>query len=194
MPGYKKFCDADLVLFLIEGDEKAFTEMYRRHWQSMFNSAYKRLQNTAQSQDIVQNIFADLWERKGDVYIENLQAYLHTAVRFQVFKQSTRQPENSSLFETFEATIAASCQTDDALLENEALHLLKLWIAALPEKRREIFLLHYFENHPTNEIATLLDISQKTVQNQLNTATSAIRSRLERILFLDIIAFSIFFN
>ena len=98
MPGYKKFCDADLVVFLIEGDEKAFTELYRRHWQNMFNSAYKRLHNTAQSQDIVQNIFADLWERKGDVYIENIQAYLHTAVRFQVFKQSSRQPENSSLF------------------------------------------------------------------------------------------------
>lgn len=191
---YRKFCDEELVALLMEGDEPAFTELYRRHWQNLFNTAYKRLQNLEQSQDIVQNIFADLWERKGQVAIENIQAYLHTAVRFQVFKQTGRQPQNSGFLQGFEEQLTASCQTDEALLENEVLDLLKFWIAALPTKRREIFLLHYFEDRPTYEIATQLDISQKTVQNQLNTAAQTLRSQLKKILFFQFMALTSFFE
>lgn len=191
---YRTFCDKELIDLLKVGDESAFTELYRRHWQSMFNGAYKRLQDTEQSQDIVQNIFTDLWERRGEVEIDNLPAYLHTAVRFQVIKQTTRQPQNSGFLNAFETTLTSSGQTDDALLENEVLDLLKLWIAALPEKRRAIFLLYYFEDRSTSDIALHLEISQKTVQNQLNTATTTLRSRLEKILFFDLLAFSIFFD
>lgn len=191
---YRKFCDEELVIFLMEGDEQAFTELYRRHWQNLFNTVYKRLQNLEQSQDIVQNIFADLWERRGQVNIENIQAYLHTAVRYQVFKHVNRQSDSCGFLNDFEEKLAASCQTDEGILENEALDLLKFWIAALPPKRREIFLLHYMEDFPTYEIASQLDISQKTVQNQLNTAAHTLRSQLKKILFFEFMALSILFD
>lgn len=190
---YGNFTDKQLTDLLRDGDEIAFTVLYRRHWQGMYNASYKRLKNTALCQDIVQNIFTDVWERRNEIDIENLQAYLHTAVRFQVIKLTTRQPQNSDFFCALEMTLTSPGQADDALLEREVLELVQLWIAALPEKRREIFLLHYFHDRSTSDIARDLDISQKTVQNQLNTATTALRLQLHKILFLYLIAFSTLF-
>ncbi len=74
--------------------------------------------------------------------------------------------------------------TDDLVLEKEILALMRVWIAALPAKRREIFLLHYTEDLTTKEISEYLGISQKTVQNQLNTASQALRFRLAHFLSL----------
>ncbi len=186
--------DLELYSLAKSGDENAFTMLYRRHWQSLFNGAYKRLQCKDQSQDIVQNIFIDFWERRNSVDVGNVQAYLHTAVRFQVFKYTARQPQNAQLLNSFEASLAAAGHADDAVLEEEIRTLLSLWIEALPFKRREIFLHHYFEGLSTSEIATRLNIARKTVQNQLNTATIELRTKFDKILCLDLIAFAIFFQ
>lgn len=188
MRPYSDLSDKALTSLLREGDETAFTELYRRYWQSMFNAAYKRLQDEAQAQDIVQNIFTDLWARKEKREIDNPAAFLHTAVRFQVIKLATRQPDQSYFLQNIEKTLASSGRADDALLEDEAQDLLKHWIAALPEKRREIFLLRYFNDCSTSDIAAQLEISQKTVQNQLNTASTALRTRLREVLSLNFLA------
>lgn len=186
--------DLELYSLAKSGDENAFTKLYRRHWQSLFNGAYKRLQCKDQSQDIVQNIFIDFWERRNSLDVGNVQAYLHTAVRFQVFKYTARQPQNARLLHSFEASLAAAGHADDAILEEEILTLLSLWINALPLKGREIFLQHYFEGLSTSEIAARLDIAQKTVQNQLNTATAELRMKFDKILCIDLVAFAIFFQ
>jgi len=57
----------------------------------------------------------------------------------------------------------------------------------LPEKRREIFTMYYMEELSSAQIAELLGISQKTVQNQITTATNHIREQLFKILFLVLI-------
>lgn len=186
--------DLELYSLAKSGDESAFTMLYRRHWQSLFNGAYKRLQCKDQSQDIVQNIFIDFWERRNSLNVCNVQAYLHTAVRFQVFKFTARQPQNAQLLHNFEASLAATGHADDGVLEEEVQTLLSLWIEALPGKRREIFLQHYFEGLSTSQIAERLNITQKTVQNQLNTATIELRTKFDKILCLDLIALSIFFQ
>jgi len=70
------------------------------------------------------------------------------------------------------------------LLEKEVGILIELFIKALPEKRRKIFILHYFEGLSTAKISIQLNISQKTVQNQLTTATHALKFRLTHLFLL----------
>ncbi|PWJ55623.1 RNA polymerase sigma-70 factor (ECF subfamily) [Dyadobacter jejuensis] len=173
-----------LIQLLAVGDGSAFSELYRRNWKSMFDSAYKRLSDRDLCQDIVQNIFVDLWERKGQVEIGDVEAYLHTAVRFQVLKQITRKPEKSYFLDQLPQTLISTRHADDAVIYNELNGLLQAWIKALPPKRREIFLMHYFEGRNTSEIASSLDISQKTVQNQLHTATQGLKGHLTNILHI----------
>ncbi len=184
---YKNHTEQELTALLREGDETAFVEIYRRNWQRMYNTAYKRLKDAYQCEDIVQNIFTDLWERRTEILIGNLQAYLQTAVKFQVIKYSTRTSNVSPFVDILETTIVSTGNADDPIIENELLELVRLWVAALPEKRREIFVLYYMEEHPSDRIAELLGISQKTVQNQLATATNALRSQLSKVLLICLI-------
>lgn len=179
--------DHALFDLLKQGDEVAFGKIYTLYWIELYNAAYKRLPEKEKCQDIIQNIFTDLWNRKAELDLENPVAYLHTAVRFQVLKHIARSPKNSFFGESFENKLISPLQADGILLEKEVAELITLFIKALPEKRRKIFVMHYFEGLSTVKIAFELNISQKTVQNQLTVATQALRLRLTH-LFLFVSA------
>ena len=183
----------DIYLFdlLKQGDEAAFSKIYKLYWAELYNAAYKRLPEKEKCQDIIQNVFADLWNRKAELDLQKPLAYLHTAVRFQVLKHLYKDRRNNSFNTVFEEKLISPLQTDGALLEKEVGVLIELFIKALPEKRRKIFLLHYFEGLSTAKISVQLDISQKTVQNQLTTATHALKFRLTHLFLL---MFLLYFN
>lgn len=176
----------DIYLFdlLKQGDEGAFSKIYKLHWTELYNAAYKRLPEKEKCQDIIQNVFADLWNRKAELDLQKPLAYLHTAVRFQVLKHLYKNSRNNSFNTVFEERLISPLQTDGALLEKEVRVLIELFIKALPEKRRKIFLLHYFEGLSTAKISIQLNIAQKTVQNQLTTATHALKFRLTHLFLL----------
>ena len=187
MAAYDTLTDLELTELLRQGNERAFTSIYRRHWNEVYLSAYNRLRDRTQCQDLVQNVFTTLWDRRDDADIHNLAAYLHTAARFQAIKFAGRQRGSSILLDTFEELMASPEQTDDLLIEKELLHLLHLFVDALPAKRRAIFIMRYTDNRTTAEIAEEMGIAQKTVQNQLNNAEIALRTRLAHILSLSVL-------
>lgn len=165
----------------------AFGLIYQKFWPSLYNAAYKRLRDKDLCKDVVQNVFTDLWQRRTQVDIKNLAAYLHTAVRFQVYTISVKQPATTELFNALEEILISPFGSDENIINEELRRIVDSWIRALPEKRRKIFILHYYEELSTNDIAVRLNISQKTVQNQLNTATSYIRARFAHFLSVSLI-------
>lgn len=181
---YQNHSEQELSALLRTGDREAFVEIYRRNWRSLYNAAFRRLQDEPLCEDLVQNVFTDLWERRDEIVIENLPAYLHTAVRFQVIKCAARAHPVFPLVGDLESRLLSPLRAEDPLIEQETLDLVKLWVAALPEKRREIFLMYYTEELSSAKIAELLGVSRKTVQNQIAAATSRIRDQLSKVLFL----------
>lgn len=186
--------DDALFDLLKQGDEAAFVKIYNLYWVELYNAAYKRLPEKEKCQDIIQNVFTDLWNRKAELDLEKPLAYLHTAVRFQVLKHIARSPRNSFFGKSFENELISPLQADGILLEREVGLLLELFIKALPEKRRNIFIMHYFEGLSTSKIAFELNISQKTVQNQLTTATQALRLRLTHLFLVVSVLISAIFK
>ncbi|NGF56698.1 sigma-70 family RNA polymerase sigma factor [Parapusillimonas sp. SGNA-6] len=177
-------CDNELLLGLKAGNQKSFSDIYEKYWKNLYNSAYKRLKNNEKSKDVVQNVFTSLWDRRQEVTIHNLSAYLHTSVKFQVYKQAIKAPQVAEFLEAFENILVSPVNTEDDVLEKEILGLIKAWIEALPPKRKKIFLLHYEDGVSTDQIAEILGISRKTVQNQLNTVSHTLRIRLSQLLAL----------
>ena len=92
---FVSYHDNELVHLLLHDDKNAFDELYRRYWPILYNAAFKRLKSNVLSKDITQEVFIDLWLRRGKVEIENVQAYLLTAVRFQVLKMISREKNNT---------------------------------------------------------------------------------------------------
>ncbi|HEY0669317.1 MAG TPA: sigma-70 family RNA polymerase sigma factor [Sphingobacteriaceae bacterium] len=173
---YKTTPDNDLLLLLKQDDRYAFEELYERHWLSLYNVAYKRLKEREASKDIVQDVFADFWLKRNTKEISKLLPYLHTAVRYKIYTLLAKGHATTHFIEPFENMMASPFTADGYLADKELKSVFSYWLQTLPEKRREIFRLRYIEEISTQDIGTKLNISQKTVQNQLGIAFQNLRN------------------
>ncbi|MRG44207.1 RNA polymerase sigma-70 factor [Chitinophaga sp. SYP-B3965] len=187
MPTYN---EQHLLQLLSQSNAEAFETLYASYWESLYNAAYKRLRNEDQCKDVVQDVFTDLWTRRETLAIENLGAYLHTAVRFQVLKLINKRSTTDAFTDPFESVIISYLNADGKIREKELSRIIHAWMEELPRKRREIFLLHFEQERSTKEIALQLNISQKTVQNQLGTAVQSLHAHIA-IQLLLIVASSV---
>lgn len=185
----KNFTEKQLLLLMAEGDKESFSVIYRNYWHELYCEAYKRLGNKEQSEDIVEEIFISLWERRINLQIENLSAYLYTAVRYRVYNYVARNRITDKFYEPFETLVSPS-GADAIMIGKELEQLARIYIDALPKKRKKIFALYFDENLSTREIAEQLNISQKTVQNQLGTAMNGLRACILPMVLCLICLFS----
>ena len=184
----------DITLFslLKQGNEQAFEVIYRRHWKVLFDAAYRRLPEKEKCQDIIQNIFVDLWHRRDALEIEKPLAYLHGAVRFQVLKSLSKAHLNVNFYTSFENDIISPLKADETLLTKEAKYLLQLFLATLPKKRRKIFTMYYFEGFKSSDIAMAFNISEKTVKNQLSEAGRLLKLRITQLFLVFLVLIFLF--
>jgi len=76
--------DESLLNSLINNDRKALEEIFNLYWSRLYFYAYKILKGKDICEDIVQEIFIDLWSRKNEINISNLSSYLYTAVNYKI--------------------------------------------------------------------------------------------------------------
>ncbi|HET6996267.1 MAG TPA: RNA polymerase sigma-70 factor [Chitinophagaceae bacterium] len=170
------YTDKELLQRMAGDDRTAFTILYNRYWLSLYDAAYKRLKNAEQSEDIVQELFVRLWVKRTELEIQNLTAYLHTAIRYRVLSYIERHVLDDSFYEKFDLIESYLDEsTDNRLLANDLMSLIEAYIKTLPERRREILIKRMRENMTVKEIAADMNISPKTVQNQLTKALQGLR-------------------
>ncbi|BAU54862.1 RNA polymerase sigma factor [Mucilaginibacter gotjawali] len=179
---YNTLTDCELADLLNEGDEEAFNHIYKRFWKKIYNETYKRLKDTEIAGDIVQDVFADLWIKRHSRKIENLNAYLITAARYQVFMQYKKASVKSFFEQPLELLNHPSLFADSIQEVKELKDCINEWMSLQPEKRREVFRLKFIEDKSTREISEVLNISQKTVQNQFTISLHSLRSTLSKLL------------
>jgi len=184
---YSVHTDAELLSLLKQDDARAFGELYDRHSLSLFDIAYKRLKDRQTSEDIVHDVYTDLWDKRHTRDIQNLLPYLHTATRNAIYTLLSKGRATAHFVEPFEDMAVSGLTADGFLNSREIQELLVLLMNTLPKKRREIFRLRYLEGHTTKEISEELDISQKTVQNQLLNAVNSFTPNLREILGIIIL-------
>ncbi|HMI63407.1 MAG TPA: sigma-70 family RNA polymerase sigma factor [Puia sp.] len=179
--------DDELILQIRQDNREAFSSIYKRYWKELYNDAYHRTRNREKAEDIVQNVFADLWLKPDKQQIANLGVYLHTAVKFQFYKSVSRQKGPSAYLDYLDVLLYSSANADDLVREKEIAKVIELWLQALPERRRKIFLMRYAQDMSTNEIAKKLGISRNTVQAQLHTASQSLTVRLAQFLTVMVV-------
>lgn len=182
MTHYPTTTDELLLRSIREDDILAYEELYKRHWQLLYNTAYKRLKNQEQCKDTIQDVFTDLWQRRKQLVIQNAGAYLHTAVRFQIFKLITRGQQVHNFMGLLDVIVLSPDHADNHINEKEIRELVLLWADTLPRKRRKVFLLHYNQSLTTKEIALELKITQKTAQNHLKISLNDLKTHLSKVV------------
>jgi RNA polymerase sigma-70 factor (ECF subfamily) len=143
--------------------------------------AYNVVRDRYVSEDIVQEIIVQLWMKRSVIQINRLDAYLYSAVRYQVFKVIRSYKVIESL-KTEE--ISGVNDADQMLMKKDVQKLLDEGISQLPVKCREVFTLSRKDHLSTKEIAVRLGIAPKTVENQLTIALRRLRSMMSHLLLL----------
>ena len=167
--------DALLLQQIAEGHAKSFELLYEKYWEIAYSDAYKRLKDTDQAKDIVQEIFTSIWLRRETLVIGNVSAYLKIAVRNKVFKVLAKQKLTHPYFNFLETMPAASHQPDANLLWQEFFSSYEALLNTLPAAKQTIFRLRFQEDLSTADIAHRLGLSRKTVQNQIGRAIEHLR-------------------
>lgn len=173
-----QYNDMALVSMLRQGDIVAFDAIYKKYIIVLLDIAYKRLGDKSLSEDLVQNVFMRLWHRRDQICIDNLTAYLHTSVRYEVLNHVTRNKALYGLNEPFELIMTASETADERILSRDILKLVVAFAETLPPKRKEVFLRYIRLQHSTGEIAQQMNISQKTVQKHLKIALNDFKTQI----------------
>ncbi|MEO9020786.1 MAG: RNA polymerase sigma-70 factor, partial [Ginsengibacter sp.] len=188
--GYQTYNNNVLLDLLSKGDELAFAEVYNRFWQKLFAIAYNRLKEMQTAEDIVHDVFISLWANREKVTIESLENYLATAAKYMVLakikkKERERIYNNSATHQVpvFELPIESS------LHYKYILEIVKTEVEKLPERCRLIFKYSRNEGMPVKQIATELNISPKTVENQLHKALKQLKLATKIFLHSFLILF-----
>jgi RNA polymerase sigma-70 factor (ECF subfamily) len=180
--------DSYLLARLQEGCRDSFNILYERYWETVYRNAFRILQSRDRAQDITQDIFIQLWLRRDKLEIANIPAYLHTSVRNRVLnfleKERYYVPIEQLLYDNEHRTGDAA---DLAVLQHELLNAYHALVDSLPVQRKKIFSMYYDEGLSTGEIARQLNLSRKTVQNQLGRAASMLRTNLSNLFLLAVI-------
>ncbi|PSL19509.1 RNA polymerase sigma factor [Dyadobacter jiangsuensis] len=166
------------------GDYLAFGSIYERYWARLFNAAYKRTGDEDSAKDITQDIFLQLWQRRQELEIDNLPAYLLTSVRNNVFKYMEKQQRYIPISELVEQLLSSGEYTDGQLATTELMARFTTLLERLTPSQQEIFRLRFEEEMGTMDIARRLNIAQKTVQNQLTRSVAQIRQAIGLIAIM----------
>ena len=170
--------DENLLDLLKTNSREAFTEIYKRYWDRMYIVAYNKLGNTEDAEEIIQDIFLDLWKRRKTLEIsKTLEGYLATAVKYKVInwmavKNRIIREELNDAHENILFTQPGWIDFADFQKQ------LTDTVERLPEKCRLVFKLSRSEGLSHKEIASRLGIAKKTVESHLSRALSSLRSAL----------------
>lgn len=177
--------EEQLTILLRQGDGAAFKEIYDTYAPKLYHAAYNIVRNKEECEDIIQELFADLWLKKNTIHItSSLRGYLFITVKNKILMRirSQKIKLNTDALEF----LADANTTDSLLLEKDLKVRLAEEIGQLPQKCGQIFKLSRNEQLSNKEIAVKLDVSVKTVENQISIAIKRLRSSMGDFLMLII--------
>ncbi len=171
--------DEKLVQALQAGDQSAFQQLFRRHYPSACQAIRRFLPNRAIIEDLAQDVFVRLWERRDQLNIQtSFGAYLRRSAINEALMYLRRQKKNNASELDEARLLAASDNAHDVMVGADLQQQIRQAIDSLPPRCRTIFLLSRHEEMSYREIAERLTISIKTVENQMVKALRILREQL----------------
>jgi RNA polymerase sigma-70 factor (ECF subfamily) len=185
--------DHSITNLLAKRDESAFEQVFKTHFKNLHAYAMTLLKDEDEAEEIVQQVFFKLWDRAENLTVSgSVAAYLYRAVH----NESLNYLKHLKVRSEHQLHVAHSMKnrTEHSAGKMITKELEKKFQAALnelPEQCRTIFQLSRFEEMKYREIADKLDISVKTVENQMGKALKQLRVKLVEFLPLLFLFFNI---
>ena len=155
-----------------------FEDCFKNYYKQLVVFAHKMVQRQDIAEDIVQQVFMSIWEHLEDVDVEKgILAYLYQSTRNRCLNHF-RSAYHSTTVHVEEHSIQQEAAPGTGVETKELFAQIQAAIQELPEKCREVFLLSREQALTYREIAATLNLSVKTVENQMGKALKHLHSRL----------------
>lgn len=176
----QQYADDILLDLLKEDNREAFDVIYMRYWERLYFYLVKAIRDTAEAEDILQEIFVSLWKRRGNLQnVDSLYTYLYSCVRYGGFRYIRQEIKRNHFRKSWSLLFTdADDLFEQQLAANELSLLINHEIDKLPLKMKQVFLLSRTEDLSHKEIAHKLNISDKTVKKQISNALKYLHLKL----------------
>jgi len=181
MQHIEEVSDPQLVTSIARYSEVALAEVYRRHGGAVYGLARRVLNDSAEAEDVTQEVFLRLWNEPGryDPARGSLRSFLlaqsHArAVDAVRSTSSRRQRESRDALRTARGTYDLQHEVWDLAMADQVGHAM----GALPEEERRAIELAYFDGHTYQEVARLLQQPEGTVKSRIRNGLRRMRAAL----------------
>ena len=163
-----------------EDDRAAFEQLYRRTLHALMGAIYKWSDDTAEAEDILQEVFLDLWEKRARIAIRHeVFTYLYSMARFKIFdrlkeKQLSEKQVQAWTLVMQEEAVPTAAFREEELVSREA--LVSSELEQLPSMMKRVYLLSAEQGKSIREISEELLVSPYTVKNHLQKIRKRLRS------------------
>jgi len=163
-----------------ESDHAAFSELFEATHVGLLRYAWRLLGEEESARDVVQTAFIRLWKGRSSLDPEkSVRALLYATVRNLAFNQIRDEQRRRALLAEAYGTEQHYAPEQDHEIDSEALSVrIGEWIAEMPPRRREAFVLSRFDQLSHHEIARVMNLTPNTVNSHIMLALKHLRERL----------------
>jgi RNA polymerase sigma-70 factor (family 1) len=181
----ENYTDQDLLALIRKDDDEAFAELYNRYSPKVRSLAFSKVNSIEATQEIVQEIFSGIWERRASLHIEAVPNYLAVAVKYRAINYIKSQLAFRKYSNLYKAFVKVS---EEETMETVQFHNLteaiEESVQKLPEKTQLVFRLNRMEGKSIAEIAIKLKLSEKAIKYHISRSIKELRFHLKEFLIL----------
>ncbi|EJF52932.1 RNA polymerase sigma-70 factor [Saprospira grandis DSM 2844] len=181
--------NTDREILLLEqlsmGQELALKAIFEQHYQSIYRIIYRMLQNKATAEDLSQEVFLKLWEKREKLNIRGpIGPYLRRMAVNEALGHLRKHKKYfiEDIEDQHDLAAAPTADAEAVYAEKELKQALNKAIKSLPPRCRSVFVLSRFDGLSYKEIGESMNISVKTVENQMGKALKVMRKLLSPYL------------
>lgn len=171
--------EKDIILFNLikKNNQKAFEDLFNKYYQTLCDFSYMMTSNKSLAEEVVADVFANIWIKRKKIHIDkNLQSYLFKSTKNLTISYIRKNKKPIVFFDEdtfFSQSLFVNQEVKKTKKEMkvEAENLLKI----VPERSREVFILHRYNELKYKDIAEMLNISVKTVEKHMSKALKLLR-------------------
>ncbi|NOS93026.1 MAG: RNA polymerase sigma-70 factor [Cyclobacteriaceae bacterium] len=180
-----KVNEAMLLTGLRAGDQLIFAHIFHLYNRVLYEFARKTIDAKEDCEEIVQDVFVSLWERREELEVDSLKAYLFSSVKYKIIRYIKHQMVKRKYedhFRHFESTYIVPEEAEESTPLLPLHTRLSESLQDLPARCREAFQLRIEQNLTNSEIAQRMHISKRTVEDYMTTAFAHLRKSRKEIL------------
>jgi RNA polymerase sigma-70 factor (ECF subfamily) len=194
MKEINSYSDEELMQEIKADNMFAFDLIYNKYSKKLYKFGYSLLKSHEETENLVQDVFLNLWENRNKVEKDSsIKSYIFAITYNSAISILRKKAMESKFVEYLKSLQIINEKPVNMELEyTELTNKINEIVYALPQRQKEVYLLHKVEALKYSEIAVLLNISVNTIENHMSRALKTIRKKLGNYSLIAILFLHLF--